>query len=213
MKQHLLFLFLIGLGFSATAAGKKHKQVHRTVHHKKRHAVMARAEVEYTPADKAMADSIGTTACPDQLLSYAQKLIGTPYHFASSKPGYGFDCSGFVGFVFRSFNFDVPRSSCEYINIGEKLALNQAMPGDIILFTGTQKHTRKIGHIGIVMSNDDDGVKFIHSTSGKEHGVTISAMDERYQHRFVRIVRLFKQNDTAETLAAVPGTTSRNVNK
>jgi cell wall-associated NlpC family hydrolase len=213
MKQHLLFLFLIGLSFTATAAGKKHKSAHRAVHHKKHHDVMARVQVEYTPADKAMADSIGTAASPDQLLTYAQKLIGTPYQFATSNPGYGFDCSGFVGFVFKSFNFDVPRSSCEYINIGEKLALNEAKPGDIILFTGTQTRSRKIGHIGIVMSNDDDGVKFIHATSGKEHGVTISAMDERYQHRFVRIVRLFKQNDTAETLAAVQGTTSQILNK
>jgi len=213
MKQHLLFLFLIGLGLAANAAGKKHKPAHRATHHKKHQSVMAFVPVEYTPADKAIADSIGTAASPDQLLTYAQKLIGTPYHFATSNPGYGFDCSGFVGFVFRSFNFDVPRSSYEYINIGEKLALDEAKPGDIILFTGTQTRSRKIGHIGIVMSNDDDGVKFIHSTSGKEHGVTISAMDERYQHRFVRIVRLFKQNDTAETLAAVPGAASRTINK
>src|SRR5476649_1036055 len=149
MKQHLLFLFLIGLSFAATAAGKKHKSAHRAVHHKKHHNdVMARVQVEYTPADKVMADSIGIAASPDQLLTYAQKLIGTPYHFATSNPGYGFDCSGFVGFVFKSFNFDVPRSSCEYINIGEKLALNEAKPGDIILFTGTQTRSRKIGHIG-----------------------------------------------------------------
>jgi lipoprotein Spr len=213
MKQHLLFVFLIGLSLTASAAGSRHKSAHHTVRHKKRRQAMPRADVAYAAADKDTADSIGTAVCPDQLLSYAQKLIGTPYHFASSTPGYGFDCSGFVGFVFKSFNFDVPRSSCEYINIGEKLALNEAKPGDIILFTGTQARSRKIGHIGIVMSNDDDGVKFIHSTSGKEHGVTISAMDERYQRRFVRIIRLFKENDTAETLAAVPGTTSQPINK
>ncbi|WP_448702796.1 C40 family peptidase [Mucilaginibacter sp. AW1-3] len=185
---------------------------HKTVRHKKHHEVFVHPKVEYTQADRAIADSIGTDVRPDQLLGYAQKFIGTPYHFAASNPGYGFDCSGFVGYVFRSFKIEVPRSSYEYINIGEKLPLAEAKPGDVILFTGTQTRSRKIGHIGIVMSNDDEGVKFIHSSSGKEHGVTISAMDERYQRRFVRIVRLFKQNDDNKTLASIQGATSQAVN-
>ncbi|OCX54692.1 hypothetical protein BEL04_10735 [Mucilaginibacter sp. PPCGB 2223] len=200
MKKILPFILLTGLSVTALCAKPRNKTKHRKQHH----VAFVHPKVEYTAADRAMADSIGENVNPDQLLSYAQKLIGTPYHFASSNPGYGFDCSGFVGYVFRSFNIAVPRSSCEYINIGEKLSLTEAKPGDIILFTGTERRSRRIGHIGIIMSNDDDGVKFIHSTSGKEHGVTISAMDERYQHRFVRIVRLFKQNDEAQILASAP---------
>jgi len=199
MKRHLFFILLISLSVNASYARSRHKKTH----HKKHRTAFLPPKVEYTPADRAMADSIGTNASPDQLLAYAQKLIGTPYHFASSNPGYGFDCSGFVGYVFRSFNFMVPRSSREYINIGEKLSLVEAKPGDIILFTGTERRSRRIGHIGIIMSNDEDGVKFIHSTSGKEHGVTISAIDERYQRRFVRIIRVFKQNDDVQTLASV----------
>lgn len=210
MKHCILFISLIGLSLWANAAlAKKHKSTHRKKHHK----TAARPQVAFTQADQAMADSIGAAVNPDQLLSFAQKLIGTPYHFAASNPAYGFDCSGFVGYVFKSFNISVPRSSCEYINIGQQLNLAQAKPGDIILFTGTQKHSRKIGHIGIVMCNDSDGVKFIHSTSGKEHGVTVSAMDERYQHRFVRIVRVFKQNNDAATLASVLGVDTQLVNQ
>jgi cell wall-associated NlpC family hydrolase len=134
-------------------------------------------------------------ASADSILSFAQNLIGTRYRSGSSDPLRGFDCSGFVSYVFKSFNYTVPRSSCEFIRVGEKVKLEDAKPGDIILFTGTKKHTRKIGHIGIVMHNGCDGFTFIHSTSGKEHGVTITAMDKNYQHRFVQIIRLLTKND------------------
>jgi murein DD-endopeptidase / murein LD-carboxypeptidase len=131
----------------------------------------------------------------DSIIHFAQSLIGVHYRSAMSDPLRGFDCSGFVSYVFKNFNFNVPRSSCEFIGVGEKIRLEDAKPGDIILFTGTKKHTRKIGHIGIVLCNGCDEFKFIHSTSGKEHGVTITAMDKNYRRRFVQIIRLLKQND------------------
>ncbi|MEO6524578.1 MAG: C40 family peptidase [Mucilaginibacter sp.] len=139
--------------------------------------------------------------CADDLLGFAQTLIGTRYRSSSSSPVSGFDCSGFVSYVFKNFNFNVPRSSCEFISVGEKIKLVDAKPGDIILFTGTSKRSRRIGHIAIMMSNQESGVTFIHSTSGKEHGVTISNMDERYKHRFIQVIRLLKQNDQQEISA------------
>ncbi len=139
------------------------------------------------------------TVSADSLLNFARNLIGTPYRPASSSPQYGFDCSGFVSYVFKNFNFNVPRSSCEFIDVGEKIKLEDAKPGDIILFTGTKKHTRRIGHIGIVLYNGGDDFKFIHSTSGKEYGVTITSMDQTYRHRFVQIIRLLKQNTTPDS--------------
>ncbi|WP_432712696.1 C40 family peptidase, partial [Pedobacter sp.] len=45
------------------------------------------------------------------LISFAKTLIGIPYHYASSNPQKGFDCSGFVNYVFNNFGVKVPRSS------------------------------------------------------------------------------------------------------
>lgn len=129
----------------------------------------------------------------DSILQLAQSLIGTPYRSATSNPLIGFDCSGFVSYVFKKFNFDVPRSSYDFVNVGEKVSLADARPGDIIMFTGTKGRSRKIGHVGIVYCNGGDDFQFIHSTSGKEHGVTITTMDKTYRHRFVSIVRILKQ--------------------
>lgn len=130
------------------------------------------------------------------LLYFAQSLIGTPYRAASSDPSQGFDCSGFVSYVFKNFNADVPRSSIEYAGIGREINIEDARPGDIMLFTGTKSHhPHSIGHVAIVYSNEGGELRFIHSTSGKEYGVTITEMDNTYKRRFVKVIRLLKQND------------------
>jgi len=132
----------------------------------------------------------------DSIIQFAQTLIGISYRPASSDPLVGFDCSGFVSYVFKKFNLNVPRSSREFLGIGEKIKFEDARPGDIILFTGTKKHNRHgVGHVGIVLCNCLGEFQFIHSTSGKEYGVAITSMNDTYKRRFVQIIRLLKQND------------------
>jgi cell wall-associated NlpC family hydrolase len=139
----------------------------------------------------------------DSLVSFAHTLIGTRYRSATSDPLVGFDCSGFVHYVFKNFNVEVPRSSGDFIGVGEKIKLEDALPGDIIVFT-SPTHKHRIGHVGIVYHNGGDNFTFIHSTSGKEHGVTITAMDDTYRRRFVQIIRVLKQNDKPEVISAIP---------
>lgn len=138
----------------------------------------------------------------DSLVSFAQTLIGTPYRSGTSDPAVGFDCSGFVNYVFKCFNVDVPRSSGDFIDVGEKIKLEDALPGDIIVFT-SPTHKHRIGHVGIVLHNGGDDFTFIHSTSGKEHGVTITEMDDTYRRRFVQVIRVLKQNDKTVTIPAL----------
>ena len=47
----------------------------------------------------------------DSIIAYAKQYLGTPYVYASSNPKKGFDCSGFVSFVFSNFGLTLPRSS------------------------------------------------------------------------------------------------------
>ncbi|NHA03744.1 C40 family peptidase [Mucilaginibacter sp. HC2] len=172
MSKYLILLLFIGL--TTSLFSKTHVRRFKLAH-KIKHVNVSLST-----------DSVSA----DTLLHFAQSLLGTRYRSRCSDPLVGFDCSGFVSYVFKKFNFNVPRSSCEFISVGTKVRLEDARPGDIILFTGTKKHTRRIGHVGIVYCNSSDEFKFIHSTSGKEHGVTISNMDERYKRRFVQVIRL-----------------------
>ena len=126
-----------------------------------------------------------------RLIEFAKTMIGVPYRYASNNPALGFDCSGFVNYVFSNFGFKVPRSSRDFASSGETKKLEDAKIGDVILFTGTNSRVRTPGHVGIIYAIDGDQVKFIHSSSGHSKGVTISSLDEGfYKKRFIKVVSI-----------------------
>ncbi|HEY0055945.1 MAG TPA: C40 family peptidase [Pedobacter sp.] len=127
---------------------------------------------------------------PDELVRYAKTLLGTPYQYGSINPEQGFDCSGFITYVFNHFQIAVPRSSRDFTNVGTEIPVTESQPGDLILFTGTDSTKRDVGHMGIIVENSDT-TKFIHSTSGKAHAVTITPLNKSYQDRFVKTIRVF----------------------
>lgn len=133
---------------------------------------------------------------PEELLSFAKSLTGIPYKYGSIDPSLGFDCSGFITYVFNHFNIAVPRSSVDFTNVEKQVSLAEAKPGDLILFTGTDSNIRVVGHMGIITSNINNTCEFIHSTSGKANGVTITPLNKYYMGRFVKIIRIFRQNDS-----------------
>ena len=135
---------------------------------------------------------------PEELLAFAKTLTGITYKYASVDPSVGFDCSGFITYVFNHFNIVVPRSSIDFTNVEREISLADAKPGDIVLFTGTDLDStaRKVGHMGIITSNENGACYFIHSTSGKAYGVTTTLLSKHYAMRFVKVIRIFPQNDT-----------------
>lgn len=124
------------------------------------------------------------------LIDFAKSMLGIPYRYATSNPKIGFDCSGFVSYVFSNFGFKVPRSSREFSATGKETTIENAKVGDVLIFTGSNSKVRRIGHVGIVYSIDDSGIKFIHASSGKSHGVTITAFNGHYKSRFIKIVSI-----------------------
>ena len=132
---------------------------------------------------------------PQQVVDFAKTLIGTPYRYASTDPKKGFDCSGFITYVFTHFNIVVPRSSIDFTNVGRALPADSAKAGDLILFTGTDSTEKFVGHMGLVVSNQNKQLEFIHSTSGKKYGVTVTPLNEYYKGRYIKTIRIFPEND------------------
>lgn len=129
----------------------------------------------------------------DTLLDFAKKQLGVKYCYAQSSPAKGFDCSGFVYYVFSHFGIKVPRASMDYEYAGRKIRLDSCRKGDVIVFTGTNIRNRAPGHVGIIVSNDSSGIVFIHSSSGhKRIGVILTSYSQSayYQSRFIKVVRL-----------------------
>ncbi|MBB5397802.1 C40 family peptidase [Mucilaginibacter sp. AK015] len=135
--------------------------------------------------------NVGNTT-PSQLIAFARTAIGIPYKYGSTDPQQGFDCSGFITYTFNHFGIAVPRTSADFTNVDHEVSLKDARAGDLILFTGTDSTVRIVGHMGIVITNPGEELQFIHSTSGRDNGVTISALTKGYQERFVKVVRIFR---------------------
>jgi len=124
----------------------------------------------------------------DSIANYAKHYLGTPYVYAGNDPKTGFDCSGFISYVFQHFDVDLPRSSGSYKNLGKALKPEDFRVGDILVFYGYKDHT-VIGHLGIICEANGMQSKFIHSSSGKVNSVTITSLDtEHYTNRFYKCI-------------------------
>lgn len=126
----------------------------------------------------------------DSIISYAQQYMGTPYLYAGNDPTKGFDCSGFVSYVFKHFNIDLPRSSSGYKNLGVALKPENFKVGDVLVFYG-YKDSTIIGHLGIICEANGMKSKFIHASSGKAGSVTISPLDsDQYTKRYYKCINV-----------------------
>jgi cell wall-associated NlpC family hydrolase len=134
------------------------------------------------------AEAIGTPAGTDgkvqSVLQKALALLGTPYRWGGTDPSKGLDCSGLVGYVFRSaLGIELPRVSRDMAKNGE-LVTDRAklMAGDLVFF-GLKG---RVNHVGIYLG---DG-RFVHAPrTGKD--VTVSSLDKGYwSGRFLQARRL-----------------------
>jgi cell wall-associated NlpC family hydrolase len=208
-KDTVIGLFILtGLLIQSCNLGANKKDVPDTVYIEKVDTVYAKGDslardsallvVDTVHADSTLvpAGQIDTrNVAPQQVVDFSKTLVGVPYKYASSNPQIGFDCSGFITYVFSHFKIIVPRSSIDFSNVGRTVSADSAKPGDLILFTGTDSTEKFVGHMGLVVSNQNRQLEFIHSTSGKAYGVTITPLSNYYRSRYVKTVRIFPQNE------------------
>lgn len=126
---------------------------------------------------------------PDQVIDFAQQQLGIPYLYGGIDPKKGFDCSGFINYVFDHFGINVPRITYLFTNSGREINIENSKPGDLVLFTGSNVNSGIVGHMGIITQSENGVIKFIHASSSR--GIMISGMDSYFTPRFVKINRIF----------------------
>lgn len=104
-----------------------------------------------------------------QIVAEAKKYIGVPYLWGGNTPG-GFDCSGYVKYVFDQFGITLSRTVATQWKEGTSVSKSSLKLGDLVFF----KIGSKVSHVGIYVGNN----KFIHASTSK--GVVISNMDSSY---------------------------------
>ena len=103
---------------------------------------------------------------------FAQRFVGNPYVWGGTDLNRGADCSGFIGSIYRSFGYKLPRSSSELRSAVRKVSYSQKQPGDIICYNG---------HVAMYIGNG----KIVHASSRKT-GIKIS---QRANYRSIVCVR------------------------
>ena len=87
-----------------------------------------------------------------EVVSIALRYLGIPYRWGGSSPSTGFDCSGFVMYVYGRIGISLPHHAASQYAYGRPVARSQLAPGDIVFFNG-------LGHNGIYVG----GGSFVHS--------------------------------------------------
>ena len=133
----------------------------------------------------------------NQLTEFASKYPGTRYRRGSASPK-GFDCSGFVGFVFKNFGFNLSRSSASQYKEGEKVEKNDLRPGDLMFFSGRSGNRSRVGHVAMVVDvNPDGSCTFIHASTSQ--GVVYQKFPDGgyYSKRYIGAKRIIPADPKA----------------
>lgn len=106
------------------------------------------------------------------VLQRAFALLGTPYRWGGTSPERGFDCSGLVGYVFRTIGIELPRVSRAMANEGTPVSDRTALAEGDLVFFGKRG---RVDHVGIYIGEG----KFLHAPrTGRD--VTVSSLSNGY---------------------------------
>lgn len=113
------------------------------------------------PIARAPRSTSRASASAARVLATAQHYLGQKYVYGGAAPGVGFDCSGFVQYVFSRHGVDLPRTSRQQAKAGRAVTTNLSglQPGDLMLFSSKG---RGVDHVAIYAGNN----RILHSSAG-----------------------------------------------
>ena len=139
------------------------------------------SDIDSHDADAAEAVAINAVEVNDprqDLSDFAMQFVDVRYRRGGRAPSTGFDCSGFVHYVFAQvLGIDLPQNSMGQYEVGKKIARTDMMTGDLVFF---KTHGKHISHVGIYLG---DG-RFIHSPTTGERVRVDNLSSQYWAHRF-----------------------------
>jgi peptidoglycan endopeptidase LytE len=103
-----------------------------------------------------------------QVADLAEQYVGSPYRWGGASPS-GFDCTGFVMWIFSQFGVSLPHNEAGQLASGQRVSADDLEPGDVVVFANTYR--AGLSHVGIYVG---DG-QFVHAVD-EAHGVMLSGL-------------------------------------
>lgn len=117
------------------------------------------------------------------IITTSMKYLGVPYKFGGTTPK-GFDCSGYLQYIFNENGVKIPRTADEQYKVGTNITQPQLQSGDLVFFT---TYSKGASHCGLYLGNG----KFIHASSSK--GIRIDELNNSYwKPRYIGAKRIIK---------------------
>ena len=124
-------------------------------------------------------EAADTLALQDQVVAYARSFLGTPYKLGASGPRQ-FDCSSYTRYVFKHFGYDITAYSQAQFREGREVpSYRDLRKGDLVFF-GKRGKVRNIGHVGIVVSVDEETGSFTFIHASVSNGVIEQSSSHPY---------------------------------
>lgn len=171
MTKHFFSILFVFLAFE----GQAQKTMQQVFQEYEINSNNTKQEDKTTPPNaidsQKTASSLPLLFNPADLIDLAKKQLGAPYRYGG-RTIKGFDCSGFLGFVFGCIGFSLPRSSMEIAKIGRPVEFKDARIGDLMFFArhGNGRYNA-IGHVGLVIDKVGEDIHIIHASTSR--GVVI----------------------------------------
>ena len=121
----------------------------------------------------------------NRLIKYAKRYLGGRYVWGGTKPS-GFDCSGYVKYLYAKEGIRLPRTAYAQSKVGKSISRKNLKKGDLLFFLTDKKRHIPITHVGMYIGHG----KFIHAASRKD-GIIISSLSKsKYSRYFVKAKRV-----------------------
>ena len=147
-----------GAGISTRKVGELPKDTNVTIifHEGDWYKIQYGAEEAYVSAqyvsdDPEVIEAANAKSVGEEIVEYAKEFIGIPYVYGGTSPS-GFDCSGFVKYVYAHFGVELPRVTYDQIKLGTSIGESELREGDLVFFRGGD-------HVGIYIG----GGQYIHA--------------------------------------------------
>lgn len=112
----------------------------------------------------------------NDIVDFAKKFLGVRYVYGGNVPATGFDCSGYIKYLYGNYGVNLERVAAEQAKQGTWISKSELKPGDLVFFD-TRGGRSYINHVGMYVGNGS----FIHASSARcSRGVIVSGLNEPF---------------------------------
>lgn len=190
MRYFFVFLILFALS-SCGSSKKKATSSERTIsvaaaYEARRNGTEIK-EADTPKASYPIETPKGNATIADNIINTALTFSGVRYKYGGTTRK-GMDCSGLLYVSFSEHDVELPRTSSRMAERGTRIRVKDIEKGDLLFFK-TTRGSKRINHVGMVVTVENDEIKFIHASTSR--GVTISSLrDGFWNQAFVKATRI-----------------------